>query len=81
MLTGHQFLFSMPPVPELAPQFCLRHDVDGLVWQPMIEIGENSWNCINTAVLQAVGYIQASKEQRKFTVCPPSKTFQVFFYC
>jgi hypothetical protein len=31
------------------------------------------WNCHHIGTLQALGYIQASKEQRKFTVCSPSK--------
>lgn len=30
-----------------------------------------SWECLHIASIQALGYIQASKEQRKFTVCPP----------
>jgi hypothetical protein len=36
---------------------------------------EQPWGCLHTAALQALGYIQASKEQRKFTVAPPGKYF------
>ena len=74
MLGGHQLLFTNPSAPNLAPAFCLRHDVDGLIWQPEgDEMITSTWGCLHTATLQAIGYIQASKEQRKFTVCPPSK--------
>ena len=72
MLNG-QLLFLTPSPPGLAPAFCLRHDVDGLIWQPMGDELEQPWGCLHTAALQALGYIQASKEQRKFTVAPPSK--------
>nr|CAG4641821.1 EOG090X08S2 [Eurycercus lamellatus] len=75
ILGGHQLLFTTPSAPGLTPAFCLRHDVDGLIWQPMGDEMETSWGCLNTAVFQALGYIQASKEQRKFTVCPPNKTY------
>jgi hypothetical protein len=72
ILSG-QLLFFTQCAPELAPAFCLRHDVDGLIWQPMGDGLEQPWKCLHTAALQALGYIQASKEQRKFTVAPPSK--------
>jgi len=75
VLGSHQLLFTTPSVPNLAPAFCLRHDVDGLIWQPMedqqLENGDN-WGCRHTAALHAFGYIQASKEHRKFTLCPPN---------
>lgn len=73
MLGGHQLLFTLPLAPNMAPGFCLRHDVDGLVWQPMGDELEGSWGCQHIATLQALGYIQASKEQRKFTLSPPSE--------
>nr|CAG4637140.1 EOG090X08S2 [Ceriodaphnia reticulata]SVE73029.1 EOG090X08S2 [Ceriodaphnia reticulata] len=74
MLSG-QLLFLTPSPPGLAPAFCLRHDVDGLIWQPMGDELEQPWRCLHTAALQALGYIQASKEQRKFTVAPPNMTY------
>ena len=70
LLSGHQLLFIKRSAPGLAPSFCLRHDVDGLLWQPMGDELE-SWGCLHVSTIQALGYIQASKEQRKFTVCPP----------
>nr|SVE91231.1 EOG090X08S2 [Daphnia sinensis] len=74
ILSG-QLLFFTQSAPGLAPAFCLRHDVDGLIWQPMGDELEQSWGCLHTAALQALGYIQASKEQRKFTVAPPNMTY------
>jgi len=78
-LGSHQLLFMTPSVPNSAPSFCLRHDVDGLIWQPMADdeiLGNgNKWGCRHTATLHAFGYIQASKEHRKFTLCPPSNMY------
>ncbi|XP_046444071.1 nudC domain-containing protein 1-like [Daphnia pulex] len=74
ILSG-QLLFFTESAPGLAPAFCLRHDVDGLIWQPMGDELEQPWGCLHTAALQALGYIQASKEQRKFTVAPPDMTY------
>nr|CAG4648027.1 EOG090X08S2 [Moina brachiata]SVE93097.1 EOG090X08S2 [Moina brachiata] len=74
MLGGHQLLFITSSPPGLAPSFCLRHDVDGLLWQPMGDELE-SWGCLHIAAVQAFGYIQASKEQRKFSVCPPNVSY------
>ena len=33
-IAGHQFLFAAGMAPGSMPAFCLRHDVDGLLWQP-----------------------------------------------
>ena len=73
-LGSHLVLFATPVSPAMAPALCLRHDVDGLVWQPLGDEAQTTWSCLHTATFQALGYVQASKEQRKFTVCPPSKT-------
>jgi len=77
LLGRHQLLF-VAPTEHTALAFCLRHDVDGLVWLPMEDAEKkeeepiSKWNCHHIGTLQALGYIQASKEQRKFTVCSPS---------
>jgi hypothetical protein len=62
-------------------QLCLRHDVDGLVWQPVIE--KNSGNADGGSGIRlehvdtfdALGYVQASKSQRRFTVAAPDRSY------
>lgn len=56
---------------------CLRHDVDGLLWQPdsKLEKGVAPWK--HTATFNAFGYVQASKQTRKFTTCPPDCSYVV----
>ena len=53
--------------------FCLRHDVDGLVWQPSIAEGRLVLEHIDT--FDALGYVQASKGLRRFTVSPPKRSY------
>lgn len=60
-------MFSSALAPNMAPALCLRHDVDGLIWQPLGDELEASWKCLHAATFQALGYVQASKQQRKFT--------------
>lgn len=57
------------------PVFCLRHDVDALVWQPASnpEAAEKYWNHI--ATFDALGYVQASKEDKKFSTCAPDMSY------
>jgi len=72
---------------------CLRHDVDGFVWQP-VEIPNTSetspaletpacrpisWQHVGT--FNAFGYVQASKQQRKFSVCAPDMSFVAVADC
>jgi len=76
-LGSHQVLFSAAVSPAMAPTLCLRHDVDGLMWQPEDVRDGAAWTCHHTATFQALGYVQASKEQRKFTVCPPNMSYVV----
>ena len=41
-LSGRQWLFNLPSMEDGAPsRICLRHDVDGLVWQPERRAGKN----------------------------------------
>nr|CAG4640989.1 EOG090X08S2 [Eulimnadia texana] len=74
-LGSHQVLFTTGLAPNLAPALCLRHDVDGLVWQPLGDEHLAGWSCNHVGTFQALGYVQASKEQRKFTVCPQDYSY------
>ncbi len=74
-LSGHQLLLSVQASPNTPRALCLRHDVDGLVWQPRFtSLGEETtFDHIET--FSALGYVQASKEQRRFSVASPDLTF------
>ena len=70
-LTGCQWLFNMPPVKNSAALFCTRHDVDGLVWAPNDSSELTTSPYKHEATFNALGYVQASKEKRRF-ICAPS---------
>ena len=56
---------------------CLRHDVDGLVWTPewTEKEGKVVTKMTHVGTFSALGYVQASKEQRKFSVAAPDLSF------
>lgn len=47
-LGSHQFLFSVHIDPSEMPAFCLRHDVDALLWQPRPNQDNNIWEHVST---------------------------------
>ena len=71
-LEGRQHLLTFPSDASSAPQLCTRHDVDGLVWR--LAGGETAEHA-NT--FPALGYVQASKQSRKFLAAPASARFSV----
>lgn len=77
-LGGHQLLFTAPAVANQPPFFCLRHDIDALLWQPEAPLFE-SWKHMGT--FNALGYVQASKRDRKFSTCAPNLSFAVMSDC
>ena len=68
-----QVVFISAASKESLGQLCLRHDVDGLVWQPMIENDNLHLEHVDT--FDALGYVQASKSQRRFTVSAPDRSY------
>lgn len=59
---------------------CLRHDVDGLVWQfKSNDKGEFSFEHVDT--FDALGYVQASKTQRRYTLCSPKRSYVAIIDC
>jgi len=70
-LAGHQHLFTVQEANRACPSLCTRHDVDGLVWR----VGVDSVK--HKATFPALGYVQASKTQRKFVTAPPSCHYSV----
>ncbi|XP_075681935.1 nudC domain-containing protein 1 [Rhinoderma darwinii] len=78
-LGGNQFLFSLVKTPEMMPCFSLRHDVDALLWQPVSSQGGNLWE--HAATFNALGYVQASKQDKKFFTCAPDFSFAALCEC
>uniref|UniRef100_A0A5S6QJR6 NudC domain-containing protein 1 n=1 Tax=Trichuris muris TaxID=70415 RepID=A0A5S6QJR6_TRIMR len=65
---GHPFLFSLKCDPRKPPFFCLRHLVDGVLWQ--VDDNINSDRCwTHFATFNAYGYIQAGNANRKYCTC------------
>ena len=83
-LGGHQWLFNVHIKHNHPQAVCLRHDVDGLLWQ----LGGNNTStskdkCTvnHVATFHALGYVQASKQQKKFTSCSNDLSFAVICDC
>ncbi|KAM6125965.1 LOW QUALITY PROTEIN: nudC domain-containing protein 1 [Pterocles gutturalis] len=71
-LGSNQYLFSVVVDPREMPCFCLRHDVDALLWQPHSDQPENMWEHI--ATFNALGYVQV-KQDKKFMACAPDYSY------
>lgn len=54
---------------------CLRHDVDGVVWQPNKVTNESSNWLTHLHTFHAFGYVQASKQEAKFRLAPPDLSY------
>jgi hypothetical protein len=82
-ISSHQWLFSAPsPAPDQSNIICLRHDVDGVVWQPCFDqatLATISWH--HAATFNAFGYVQASKQQKKFVSCAPDFSYVFIADC
>ncbi|KAM6089243.1 nudC domain-containing protein 1 isoform 1-T1 [Chlamydotis macqueenii] len=78
-LGSNQYLFSVIVDPREMPCFCLRHDVDALLWQPHSDQPENMWEHI--ATFNALGYVQASKQDKKFMACAPDYSYAALCEC
>ncbi|XP_066572053.1 nudC domain-containing protein 1 [Amia ocellicauda] len=78
-LGSHQYLFTVDVNPEEMPSFCLRHDVDALLWQPHANDPNNMWE--HTATFNALGYVQASKRDKKFSTCAPNYSYAALCEC
>ncbi|XP_045549566.1 nudC domain-containing protein 1 isoform X1 [Salmo salar] len=78
-LGSHQYLFTVDLNPSEMPSFCLRHDVDALLWQPRPDQPSNMWEHI--ATFNALGYVQASKRDKKFATCPPNFSYAALGEC
>ncbi|XP_036119845.1 nudC domain-containing protein 1 [Molossus molossus] len=78
-LGSNQYLFSVIVDPKEMPCFCLRHDVDALLWQPHSSKQGEMWEHI--ATFNALGYVQASKRDKKFFACAPNHSYAALCEC
>ncbi|XP_078146540.1 nudC domain-containing protein 1 [Centroberyx gerrardi] len=78
-LGSHQYLFTVDVNPSDMPCLCLRHDVDALVWQPRPDQPSNMWE--HVATFNALGYVQASKRDKKFATCAPNFSYATLGEC
>ncbi|CAL4065743.1 unnamed protein product, partial [Meganyctiphanes norvegica] len=69
-LGATQHLFNGQSCEMCVPNFCIRHDVDGLVWQP-----ESAVSVHHVATFNAFGYVRASKSMAKFTKASPDNSY------
>lgn len=70
-----KFLFDVKHHSSKSPAFCLRQDVDGILWQPNTsDSQETSW-LSHVHTFSAFGYIQASKTNTKFRSCAPNFSY------
>ncbi|KAM9197986.1 nudC domain-containing protein 1 isoform 2-T2 [Dugong dugon] len=78
-LGSNEYLFSVIVDPKEMPCFSLRHDVDALLWQPHSSKQDNMWEHI--ATFNALGYVQASKRDKKFFACAPNYSYAALCEC
>ena len=81
-MSSHQWLFNTQAGSTNLPGVCLRHDVDGLIWQPVArqpQPSECPWE--HVATFNAFGYVQASKQQKKFSTCPSDFSYVAISDC
>ena len=72
-------LFTLPPSPFSSSLLCIRHDIDALVYSPKIESKALLWTHIGT--FNALGYVQASKREKKFLTASSDLSFAVLCDC
>ncbi|XP_054267939.1 nudC domain-containing protein 1 [Macrosteles quadrilineatus] len=77
-LAGHQWLTAVLETADYPACVCVRHDVDGCVWRldpPSSTSAE--WPCKHVGTFAALGYVAASKTQRKFLVAAQDLSYAV----
>ncbi|XP_065088501.1 nudC domain-containing protein 1 [Ochlerotatus camptorhynchus] len=73
-LGGNVPLFRVMLRPGFPDALALRYDVDACLW--LQQSGED-WSLRHEGTLHAFGYVQASKQQRKFMSCSPDVNYAV----
>ena len=79
-MASHQWIFNATLDPRVPPAFCIRHNVDALLWQPKA-CSDSSANWTHIGTFNALGYVQAAKQDRKFSTCAPDMTYATLCDC
>ena len=72
-LDCNQWLLNCCVDPDRLPCICLRHDVDGVVWQPTDDVSGTPWE--HMATFNAFGFVLASKQSHRFVSCSPDFSY------
>ncbi|KRT83658.1 hypothetical protein AMK59_4079 [Oryctes borbonicus] len=72
-INTHAMVLIVQRHASLPPAVALRHDVDAYIWQPIFEDG--NFILRHEGTLHAFGYVQASKQERKFSICAPNLSY------
>lgn len=78
-LGGRQLLFTLSSSPFSSSLLCIRHDIDALLYCPKIEGEALQWTHFGT--FNALGYVQASKREKKFLTASSDLSFAVLCDC
>lgn len=71
-------MFTLNQRPGTLPAIVIRSDVDALIWVPKVSIANPAdWTLQHEATLNAFGYVQASKQQKKYMQCSPNADYAI----
>lgn len=70
-------LFNCSLRPGQPRAIALRHDVDCCLWLQHLNPTTGDWNLLHEGTLFCFGYVQASKQQKKFMSCSPDMNYGV----
>lgn len=77
-LGSNQSLFHVHLRPGQPKALAIRHDVDVCVYQPTTTMPPTSeWRLTHNGTLNAFGYVQASKQQKKYMNCSPDMSYAI----
>ncbi|KAG4074333.1 hypothetical protein HA402_008742 [Bradysia odoriphaga] len=77
-LGSNRPLFALNQRPGALPAIVIRSDVDALIWAPKFSpTNPSDWSLSHEATLNAFGYVQASKQQKKYIQCSPNADYAI----
>lgn len=80
-LGSNQSLFHVHLRQGQPPALAVRHDVDVCLYQPTkvptATTGHSEWRLSHNGTLNAFGYVQASKQQKKYMKCSPDMSYAI----
>jgi len=82
-ISSLKWMFNCCLDPEQPPCFVLRHDVDGVVWQPSRPSASPASRLVwkHQATFNALGYVHASKTNVKFCSCAFDASYAALCEC